>query len=223
MAGRISNSRCIRGLRLTRSPTRNRPSNSCRRASTRERSRKVSAPPTTRPSSRRSTAVETLMGIRLPLASMMYPDLPMTGRPVCSVCWRAQSAPHMLERNTSAHRRPMASARATPVISSAARLNDVTCQSRSSEHTVRDALEDGFGRREDGVCSARLAIAHPHTLRAFGVNASSSARGSTRTPCEVLRLAHGRALGPLQPARCRAHPSTSGTTSRARRRGRPGC
>ena len=36
------------------------------------------------------------MGMRAPSLSMMYPDLPMIGLPVFSVCFKAQSAPHML-------------------------------------------------------------------------------------------------------------------------------
>jgi hypothetical protein len=44
----------------------------------------------------------------------------------------------MLDRKTSEHRRPKASLRGTPVISSAARLNEVT---RHSESTVKTPSE----------------------------------------------------------------------------------
>jgi len=61
-------------------------------------------------------------------------------RPVFSVFCRAQSAPHMLERKTSAQRRPSASLRGTPVIFSAARLNEVTRHSPSTVNTPSDML-----------------------------------------------------------------------------------
>jgi hypothetical protein len=46
----------------------------------------------------------------------------------------------MLDRKTSEHRRPMASLRGTPVISSAARLNEVTRQSESTVKTPSEML-----------------------------------------------------------------------------------
>jgi len=62
--------------------------------------------------------------------------MPMIGLPVAKVCASAQSAPHRLERKTSEQRRPIASERFTPVISSAARLNEVTshCLSNVKHH-----------------------------------------------------------------------------------------
>jgi len=80
-AGRTSNTRCIRGLRLLKSPTRNFPSSSWRSASISDRSRNVSAPPVMRPSASLRTAVEMLIGTRSPPAVMMYPDFPMIGLP----------------------------------------------------------------------------------------------------------------------------------------------
>jgi hypothetical protein len=139
-AGKTSNTFCMTGLRLTRSPMRHRPSNSRRNASTSLKSRKVSAPPTTVPSPSRITAVEMLIGIRSPSASTMNPDLPITGFPVLNVRLRAQSSPHMLERKTSEQSRPRASWRTIPVISSAARLNEVTRHARSMVKTPSEML-----------------------------------------------------------------------------------
>jgi len=67
-------------------------------------------------------------------------DMPMIGFPVVKVCSRAQSAPHRLHRKTSEQRRPIASERPTPVMSSAARLKDVMSQSMSTVKTPSEML-----------------------------------------------------------------------------------
>ena len=80
------------------------------------------------------------MGMRVPSASMMKPDRPITGLPVFRVRRSAHSASHMLERNTSGQSRPIASFRDIPVISSAARLNEVIRHSRSTVKTPSEIL-----------------------------------------------------------------------------------
>ncbi len=127
--GSTSSSRRIEALRLTMSPTWKRPFTWMRSSSMTLRSRKVSAPPTTAPYSSRSRAVETLIGSRLPLELTMKVALFTTAAPLSIVCLSAHSLSHMLARNTSEQRRPMASSRGMPVMSSAARLKDRTCQS----------------------------------------------------------------------------------------------
>ncbi|OPZ89153.1 MAG: hypothetical protein BWY73_01557 [candidate division TA06 bacterium ADurb.Bin417] len=154
IAGSTSNILCMRGLRLVRLPTWAFPSSSRRRASTSLRSRKVSAPPIVRPRLSLRTAVETLIGMRLPSAFMMYPDFPMIGLPVFRVFWSAQLASHMLQRKTSEQRRPTASRRGTPVIFSAARLKEVIRHSLSTVKTPSEMLS-----RMDSVgCRVVLSI-----------------------------------------------------------------
>ena len=156
--GSTSSSRRIEVLRLTMSPTWKRPLTWVRSSSMMLRSRKVSAPPTTVPCSSRSRAVETLIGIRLPAALMMNVALFTTAAPLSMVCRSAHSASHMLARNTSEQRRPMASSREMPVISSAARLNDSDAPVLvHGEDAVRDALEDRFGRAERRARGRRTA------------------------------------------------------------------
>jgi len=60
--------------------------------------------------------------------------------PVFRVRRSAHSASHMLERNTSGQSRPIASFRDIPVISSAARLNEVIRHSRSTVKTPSEIL-----------------------------------------------------------------------------------
>jgi hypothetical protein len=64
----------------------------------------------------------------------------MMGAPVWSVRRSAQSVSHMLARNTSEQRRPRASVRPMPVMSSAARLNDVIRHSASTVNTPSEML-----------------------------------------------------------------------------------
>ena len=64
----------------------------------------------------------------------------MTGAPVLRVRRSAQWASHMLERNTSMQSRPIASRRGTPVISSAARLNEVMRHVSSTVKTPSEML-----------------------------------------------------------------------------------
>ena len=70
-----------------------------------------------------------------PSESIIYPDLLIIGFPFFSVFLKAHSASHMLDLNTSEQSRPNASARVMPVISSAARLNEVTRQFASTVNT----------------------------------------------------------------------------------------
>ena len=93
----------------------------------------------TSPSSSYNTAVDTLTGIRSPLASI-YPDLLFTGFPLFRVRCRAQSPSHMLDLNTSEQSRPNATLRGIPVISSAARLKEVTGQSGSTVNTPSEMV-----------------------------------------------------------------------------------
>ena len=92
------------------------------------------------PCSSRKRAVETLIGMRCPSALTMKAALLTTAAPVCMVCRRAHSASHMLARNTSEQRRPMASSRATPVICSAPRLKEVMRHSGSTVNTPSEML-----------------------------------------------------------------------------------
>ena len=105
--------------------------------------------------------MDTLIGMRAPFAWMMNAALPMTRWPF-SIVWRnAQSFPHMLQRNTSAQGRPRASARDTPVISSAARLKDVMRQSRSTVNTPSEMLSRIASVSASAVCGGagrRLAV-----------------------------------------------------------------
>jgi hypothetical protein len=64
----------------------------------------------------------------------------MTGFPLFSVRCRAHSASHILDLNTSEQSRPNASFRGIPVISSAARLKEVTRQFMSTVNTPSDML-----------------------------------------------------------------------------------
>ena len=116
---------CMEALRLIMSSTWYLASSSLRSSSTRLKSRNVSTPPITFPFLSRKSAVEALIGIRLPSAVMIKADLLMTGSPDSMVRRNAQSTSHMLARNTSEQGCPTASCLGTPVISSAARLNEV--------------------------------------------------------------------------------------------------
>ena len=79
--------------------------------------------------------LETLIGIRSPSALRMWTAWFTTGPPVRWVPFRAHSVSQMLAQNTSQQFRPRASERSTPVIRSAAALNDVIRQSRSTVNT----------------------------------------------------------------------------------------
>ncbi|MPN13149.1 hypothetical protein SDC9_160469 [bioreactor metagenome] len=146
------------GLRLTRSPRRQRSDSSWRSASTSLKSRNVSAPPMTLPAALRRTAVDTLTGIFRPFRSMMNAGRLIRGRPDSSVRRSAQAASHMLDLNTSGQGRPIASLRSMPVMASAARLNEVTRHSRStvktpSEMLSRIASVDAAAEFSAGMCS----------------------------------------------------------------------
>lgn len=139
-AGRSPRIRSMEALRLERPPNRNPSVRSCRNSWISERSRNVSTPPATTPEASRQTAVEMLTGTFSPSASTRNPVLPTTGLPVRSVSRKEHPGPHMLERNTSEHGRPTASARATPVISSAARLNEAIRHCASTVNTPSEML-----------------------------------------------------------------------------------
>jgi len=108
-----------------------------------------------RPARSRKTAVETLIGMRRPSALMMKPERPMIGFPVFIVRRKAQSASHMLERKTSEQKRPRASFRGIPVISSAARLNEVIRQFRSTVNTPSEMLSRTASVGEMAGCASR--------------------------------------------------------------------
>jgi hypothetical protein len=95
--------------------------------------------------------------MRVPSELTMNVVLFMTAAPVSMVCLKAHSVSHMLARNTSEQRRPMAASRGMPVISSAARLNDET---RHSPSTVKTPSE---------MLSRIESVAIPGSLGAGGV------------------------------------------------------
>jgi len=149
----------------------------------------------TLPRSSLSTAVEMLIGIRSPSALTMYADLPMTGRPVFSVFCSAHSAPHRLDLNTSAQGRPIASLRDTPVIFSAARLNEVTRHPSSTVNTPSEMLSKiasvAVGIFVSGLCFFRLigTLSHIGTRLRNTQHALSSTFKITRKKLNDVRHA----------------------------------
>ena len=96
----------------------------------------------------------TLMGTRSPSDRTMNTDRFTTGRPECMVDFSAHSASQIEARKTSQHGRPSASPCGTPVICSAARLNEVI---RNPSSTVKtpSATESRMVATSSGVGRAR--------------------------------------------------------------------
>jgi len=188
--------RRIKGLRLMRSPTWKRPSSSRLSSSTTLKSRKVSAPPMMRPPSSLSKAVETLTGMRRPSPSTMKAERLMTGAPVRMVFLTAHSVSHMLARKTSEHGRPMASRRGIPVISSAARLNEVMRQAASTVNTPSEMLSRiaAVGASIIGVVADFFLIPFcaPYIPRLRSAMQAGRSMADMPGRCRLVRSGHDR-------------------------------
>ena len=100
-----------------------------------DRSRNVSTAPRRVPSSARRTALLTLMGTERPFFVRIRAGRSMTSCCVSSVSRMGHACSHRSQWKMSEHRRPSARSALTPVMRSAARLNDVTRQSQSTVKT----------------------------------------------------------------------------------------
>ncbi len=138
--GRMPSRRIMAALRVTMSSTVCCPSSCLRIRCRADRSRKVSTPPISLPRRSRRGAPLMLTGTLRPSGRRMNTDRLPSGMS-CSMHARSTQAPsQMLEWNTSRQRLPRASCAGTPVISAAARLNEVMRQSRSTVNTPSATL-----------------------------------------------------------------------------------
>ncbi|OQA61780.1 MAG: hypothetical protein BWY39_02010 [Spirochaetes bacterium ADurb.Bin269] len=142
--GSVARMPSIAGLRLCITETGPRVSSSFLSSSSSLKSRNVSAPPICAPEESTSRAVDTLIGLRFPVPVMQKPLRSTRGFPVSRVRRRGHDDSHMFDLKTSKQFLPIASVRSTPVIRSAARLNEVIFQSLSTVNTPSEMLSRMF-------------------------------------------------------------------------------